>query len=53
VNEQARIFQHEYDHLDKVLYHDRMTEKSRGTIQHMLDDFIAKYEEAGVPATAI
>jgi len=49
----ARIFQHEYDHLDKVLYHDRMTAEARSSVQHMLDEFIAKYEEAGTPATAI
>ena len=34
---EARVFQHEYDHLDGVLFHDRMTDEVRGTVQGELD----------------
>ena len=34
---EARVFQHEYDHLDGVLFHDRMTDEVRGSVQGELD----------------
>jgi len=37
---EARVFQHEYDHLDGVLFHDRMTDEVRGTVQGELDALI-------------
>jgi|TARA_B100000683_G_scaffold24329_3_gene22505 hypothetical protein len=40
---EARVFQHEYDHLDGVLYHDRMSPEVRSTVQNQLDGFIAAY----------
>ena len=40
---EARVFQHEYDHLDGVLYHDRMSEEVRGEVQSTLDGFVAAY----------
>jgi len=40
---EARVFQHEYDHLDGVLYHDRMSPEVRSTVQNQLDGFVAAY----------
>jgi len=40
---EARVFQHEYDHLDGVLYHDRMSTEVRSTVQNQLDGFVAAY----------
>jgi hypothetical protein len=40
---EARVFQHEYDHLDGVLYHDRMSEDVRAEVQSTLDGFVAAY----------
>ena len=37
---EARVFQHEYDHLDRVLFHDRMTDEVRGSVQGELDALI-------------
>ena len=45
---EARIFQHEYDHLDGVVYIDRLTnEEERGKVQPRLDELIAEYGEGG------
>ncbi|KAK3264832.1 Peptide deformylase 1B, chloroplastic [Cymbomonas tetramitiformis] len=33
---QARIFQHEYDHLEKILFHDRMSPEVLETVQPQL-----------------
>jgi len=52
---QARIFQHEYDHLEGKLFHDRMTEEvlKNDGVQSMLDDLVAehkqKYGNEGAP----
>lgn len=40
---ESRILQHEYDHLNGVLYIDRLTEKSRKDVQPKLDNLIAKF----------
>ena len=32
---EARVFQHEFDHLDGVLFHDRMTKEVRATIHRL------------------
>lgn len=42
---EARVFQHEFDHLDGVLFHDRMTEEVRTTIQKDLDALVEKHPE--------
>ena len=42
---EARVFQHEFGHLDGVLFHDRMTEEVRTTIQKDLDALVEKHPE--------
>ena len=42
---EARVFQHEYDHLDGVLFHDRMTPEVLGTIQKDLDALVENHPE--------
>ena len=44
---EARIFQHEYDHLDGKVYIDRLTEDGRKEIQPKLDELINKFGEGG------
>jgi peptide deformylase len=44
---EARIFQHEYDHLDGKVYIDRLTEDGRKEIQSKLDELIDKFGEGG------
>lgn len=48
----ARIFQHEYDHLDGVVYVDRLEPHEREQIQPKLDDLIQAHDEKthGPPA---
>ena len=40
---EARVFQHEYDHLDGVLYHDGMSPEVRASVQSTLDGFVEAY----------
>jgi peptide deformylase len=40
---EARVFQHEYDHLDGVLFHDRMSSVVIGTIRNDLDKLIKDF----------
>eukprot|EP00850_Spirogloea_muscicola_P009830 SM000056S17948 [mRNA] locus=s56:203813:205658:- [translate_table: standard] len=48
---QARIFQHEFDHLEGVLYHDRMTDDVLRTIEQELKALEDEYKEkTGSPA---
>jgi peptide deformylase len=42
---QARIFQHEFDHLQGVLYHDRMGPEVLASIQPQLDALEKQWEE--------
>jgi len=42
---QARIFQHEYDHLEGKLFHDRMTEDVLNEVQQQLKVFEDVYEK--------
>ena len=42
---EAPVFQHEYDHLDGVLFHDRMTPEVLGTIQKDLDALVENHPE--------
>ena len=42
---QARVFQHEYDHLDGVLFHDRMAADVVAKVRAELDDLIAAHPE--------
>ncbi len=44
---EARIFQHEYDHLDGVLYVDRLDDAWRGRVQPKLDDLIRAHGPGG------
>lgn len=46
---QARIFQHEYDHLDKVLFIDRLIELDKRMNQKRLDKYVKKYGPGGAP----
>ena len=39
----ARIFQHEFDHLEGVVYIDRLDEEERKKVQPTLDQLIASY----------
>ena len=45
----ARIFQHEYDHLDKVLFIDRFEERDQKINKKRLDKYIKKYGPGGAP----
>jgi peptide deformylase len=40
----ARIFQHEYDHLDGVLYVDRLARDERARVRPALDELVRRYE---------
>jgi peptide deformylase len=44
---EARIFQHEYDHLDGVLYPDRLTEEGTAEVKPRIDELIAEFGEGG------
>jgi peptide deformylase len=44
---EARIFQHEYDHLDGTVYIDRVSEEVRKTVQPTLDTLIEEFGEGG------
>ncbi len=50
----ARVLQHENDHLDGVLFFDRMTEESRreldDAIAELETDFRSKQQSGGIPA---
>ena len=45
----ARIFQHEFDHLDGVLFHDRMDERWRQKNAEPLQRLVDEYRDAGEP----
>ena len=42
---EARVFQHEYDHLDGKLYIDRLEAEHRAKVQPVLDSLIASHRE--------
>lgn len=44
---QARIFQHEFDHLDKTLYIDRLSTDGRARVQSTLDGLIEEHGPGG------
>ena len=44
---EARIFQHEYDHLDGTVYVDRLSEEGRAEVQPKLDALIETFGEGG------
>lgn len=44
---EARLFQHEYDHLDGVVYIDRLNEEERSKIQPKLDELIKDFGDDG------
>jgi len=43
----ARLFQHEYDHLDGVVYIDRLSEDVRSKVQPQLNKLIEEFGEGG------
>jgi len=43
----ARLFQHEYDHLDGKVYIDRLTEEERAKVQPRLNELIAEFGDGG------
>ena len=45
---EARIFQHEYDHLDGTLYVDRLSPSERQAVQPALDRLVAQHGPGGV-----
>lgn len=44
---EARIFQHEYDHLDGTVYIDRLSEEGRTEVQPVLDELVEVFGEGG------
>lgn len=44
---EARIFQHEYDHLDGTVYIDRLNEEDLSNVQPTLDELVNEYGEGG------
>lgn len=44
---EARIFQHEYDHLDGVVYPDRLDEEGKKQVQSRLDELVEEFGEGG------
>lgn len=42
---ESRIFQHEYDHLDGVVYIDHLNEEDRSKVQPKLDELISEHGE--------
>ena len=44
---EARIFQHEYDHLDGTVYIDRLSEDGRTQVQPRLNELVEEYGEGG------
>jgi peptide deformylase len=48
---EARIFQHEYDHLDGVVYIDRLIEQSKAEVQDRLEELVREFDHGqGEPA---
>jgi peptide deformylase len=45
---EARIFQHEFDHLDGVVYIDRLGEADKERVQPRLNELIEEFGEGGV-----
>lgn len=48
---EARIFQHEYDHLDGVVYIDRLVEESKEQVKERLEELVNEFDSSnGEPA---
>ena len=45
---EARVFQHEYDHIEGVLHFDRFSEKDRARIQPTLDLLLEAHGPGGI-----
>ena len=45
---EARVFAHEFDHLQGVCYIDHLDQASRQTVQPVLDDLVNKFGDGGV-----
>ena len=44
---EARIFQHEYDHLDGIVYPDRLEEEGKGLVKERLGELVEEFGEGG------
>ena len=44
---EARIFQHEYDHLDGTVYIDRLSDETRAKVQPRLDELVEDFGDDG------
>eukprot|EP00558_Chaetoceros_sp_UNC1202_P010638 CAMPEP_0197236780 /NCGR_PEP_ID=MMETSP1429-20130617/3790_1 /TAXON_ID=49237 /ORGANISM="Chaetoceros sp., Strain UNC1202" /LENGTH=234 /DNA_ID=CAMNT_0042695649 /DNA_START=93 /DNA_END=797 /DNA_ORIENTATION=+ len=44
---EARIFQHEYDHLDGVVYPDRLTDEGKEEVKERLSELVEDFGEGG------
>ena len=44
---EARLFQHEYDHLDGVVYIDHLDEEDREAVQPRLDELVEEFGSGG------
>jgi peptide deformylase len=40
----ARVVQHEYDHLDGVLFVDRMSTLAKAKVEHVLEEFAVEFQ---------
>merc|ERR1712228_500776 len=45
---EARVFQHEYDHLDGTVYIDRLSSEVREKVEPRLNELIEEFGEGGV-----
>lgn len=45
---EARIFQHEYDHIEGTVYIDRLSKEHKANIQSKLDELIEEFGDGGV-----
>lgn len=44
---EARIFQHEYDHLEGVVYIDRLSDEGKEQVKETLDELIGAFGDGG------
>ena len=45
---EARLFQHEYDHLDGIVYIDHLDKEDRQEVQPRLDELVAEFGSGSV-----
>jgi len=44
---EARVFQHEYDHLERTVYIDRLTDEGRKEVQPRLNELVGEFGDGG------